>query len=76
MTHPTHTVVKGETLYGIGKLYGVSPELLVEYNPWAKDGVKAGQELILVPSVPTDPPAREQSADDIVAGAFSASNHR
>lgn len=74
MTHPTHTVVKGETLYGIGKLYGVSPELLVEYNPWAKDGVKAGQELILIPSVPTDPPAREQSADDIVAGAFSASN--
>lgn len=43
----THTVKKGETIYGISKSYGISIETLLEYNPSARDGLKTGQELVL-----------------------------
>lgn len=41
----THVVKNKETLYGIGKLYGVSPDRLLEWNPQAKDGIRPGQTL-------------------------------
>lgn len=43
----THTVKKGETIYGISKEYGISIDQLLEYNPSARDGLKTGQELVL-----------------------------
>lgn len=43
----THTVKKGETIYGISKSYGISIETLLQYNPSARDGLKTGQELVL-----------------------------
>ncbi|MCI9607093.1 MAG: LysM peptidoglycan-binding domain-containing protein [Muribaculaceae bacterium] len=41
----THIVKNKETLYGIGKLYGVSATQLLEWNPSAKDGIRPGQTL-------------------------------
>lgn len=43
----THTVAKGETLYGISHNYGVTTDELIALNPSAKSGVKAGQVLII-----------------------------
>lgn len=40
-----HKVKKGETVYGISKKYGVTKEQIFEWNPTAKDGIKAGQDL-------------------------------
>ncbi len=30
----THTVMAGESLYGIGNAYGVSPSAMLAANPW------------------------------------------
>lgn len=45
----THEVAKGETLYGISKKYGISIDRLIELNPSARDGVKSGDRLTIVP---------------------------
>ncbi|MDE5745447.1 MAG: LysM peptidoglycan-binding domain-containing protein, partial [Paramuribaculum sp.] len=42
-----HTVKSKETLYGIGKMYGVTPEQLCEWNPGAVDGIRVGDRLIV-----------------------------
>ena len=41
----THTVGKGESLYGISKLYNVSIDDIVSLNPHARDGVRQGDVL-------------------------------
>lgn len=43
----THTVKRGETLYGISKRYDVSVDRLISLNPDARDGVRAGQVLVV-----------------------------
>ena len=40
-----HTVVQGETLYSLSKLYNTSPELLKSLNPESESGIKIGQVL-------------------------------
>ncbi len=45
-----HKVEKGQSLYGIAKLYTVDLNVLVIENPEAIDGIKAGQEL----KIPTE----------------------
>lgn len=47
--HPVfkHKVKSGETLYGISKLYNVSQDSVISYNPNCIDGIKAGEELII-----------------------------
>lgn len=40
-----HTVKKGESLYGIARQYGVSQEEIINLNPSASSGLKAGQTL-------------------------------
>lgn len=42
-----HVVKNKETLYGISKQYGVTPEQLCEWNPSAQDGIRPGQRLIV-----------------------------
>ena len=42
-----HTIVKGNTMYGIQKLYKTSAEVLIQENPSVKEGIKIGQELII-----------------------------
>lgn len=41
----THIVEKKETIYGLSKLLGVSPEMLIEQNPQIADGLRAGQTI-------------------------------
>lgn len=40
-----HVVKKGETLYGIARKYGMSPDYLAQLNPSAKDGLRVGMSL-------------------------------
>ncbi|MBO4281725.1 MAG: LysM peptidoglycan-binding domain-containing protein [Bacteroidales bacterium] len=40
-----HDVVKGETLYGLSKKYGLTVERLVEANPGTENGIQIGQRL-------------------------------
>lgn len=68
----THTVKKGETIYGISKAYGISIETLLQYNPSARDGLKTGQELVL----PLQGGAMEESPSDAdVAAAKKKTYH-
>jgi len=41
----THEVRKGETIYGIARQHGMSPDYLVKLNPWAEEGIAPGQVL-------------------------------
>ena len=45
-----HTVLPGQTLYALGKLYGVSEETILERNPSLAAGLKAG-DTIKIPVV-------------------------
>ena len=60
-----HAVAKGETLYSLSKLYGVSIDDLVAENPALKDGLKTGQTL----KIPT-------SAERVAATAPAKSEKR
>lgn len=51
-----HVVQSGETLYRIGKQYGVSVAELYRLNPSARQGIRVGEELIL-PSTAAVAPA-------------------
>jgi LysM repeat protein len=51
-----HKVEKGQSLYGIAKIYGLDLNTLIVENPNAIDGIKSGQEL----KIPTEKP-KEQS---------------
>lgn len=43
----THKVQPGETVYSLSRRYGVTVETLIKYNPRARDGIKAGEILVL-----------------------------
>jgi len=43
----SHTVEKGETMYGISKKYGITISELLSKNPILTDGIKIGQVLII-----------------------------
>jgi LysM repeat protein len=43
----THTVVQGETLWGIARRYGVSPERIRAANQLQDDQVRIGQTLVI-----------------------------
>lgn len=63
----THVAQKKETIYGIGKQYGVSTEELYALNPWLRDGLKAGQVIIIsvnesAPATATGPAATQPSS--------------
>ncbi len=42
-----HVVEKGNTIYGISKLYNTELEDILELNPTAKEGIGIGQELLI-----------------------------
>ncbi|MEO8149356.1 MAG: LysM peptidoglycan-binding domain-containing protein [Bacteroidia bacterium] len=46
-TDVMHTVKKGETLYGISKLYGANSKDVIEWNEIKNNNVKIGQQLIV-----------------------------
>ncbi|MGN0214837.1 MAG: LysM peptidoglycan-binding domain-containing protein [Muribaculaceae bacterium] len=43
----THIVAKGETLYGLSKLYNISIEEIVAANPETSNGLKTGQIVVI-----------------------------
>ncbi len=44
-----HAVVKGDTFYSLGKVYGVADSTILRYNPLVRDGLKVGQ-MIKIPT--------------------------
>lgn len=42
-----HRVLKGETLYGISKRYGITTDALIAANPETRSGLKSGMELTI-----------------------------
>ncbi len=69
----THVVKNKETLYGIGKLYGVSPDRLLEWNPQAKDGIRPGQTLYV--SAPENIVAENQPMQKSEPSAVGSATH-
>lgn len=56
-----HKVLPKQTLYSIGKAYGVKEEELVAANPDCKDGLKAGS-ILFIPVNEADRPAEAAKA--------------
>lgn len=50
-----HKVAKGQSLYGIAKIYDIDLNTLIIENPEAIDGIKSGQEL----KIPAEKPKEE-----------------
>lgn len=50
----TYKVKKGETVYGISKSHGITVDQLIEYNPTARDGVRAGEYLVIPTAQPVE----------------------
>ncbi len=42
-----HKITKGETVYGIAKKYGVSPEIIYKNNPGSEYEIKSGDTLVI-----------------------------
>lgn len=62
---PSHVVGDGETLFGIARKYNVTPDKIVDLNPWAASGVHKGQRLILpIPKSNTSRRATEKDKKD------------
>lgn len=57
-----HPVEKGQSLYSISKLYGVSLEEIYQINPEAKTGTKAGQEIKIPVKTKQEPKVTEKAA--------------
>lgn len=43
----THTIKQGETVYSIARIYKVSPDAILNINPSASQGIKAGETLVI-----------------------------
>lgn len=54
----THTVSKGETLFGISRRYNVTTDQLMAWNPLTRDGLKSG--MVIYVSAPSSAPQIEQ----------------
>lgn len=54
-----HTVQPGETLYGLSKAYEVGEKVILQHNPAANDGLKAG-ETVKIPFVTAVPEPKSE----------------
>lgn len=54
-----HTVQPGETLYGLSKAYEVGEKVILQYNPSAGGGLKAG-ENVKIPFVTAVPELKSE----------------
>ncbi len=52
---PTHLVKKRETIYGLSRLYGVTPAQLEEWNPGIREGLREGDIIFVAPPVESAP---------------------
>jgi peptidoglycan endopeptidase LytF len=58
-----HTVMQGETLYSIAKLYGTQVDLLKALNELDSDTIKVGDELVIIPRH-NETPGEQKVTDD------------
>lgn len=56
-----HNVKKGETIYSLTKVYGISEDELVRTNPQLADGLKDGQ-ILRIPENPTQQNTQQKAA--------------
>lgn len=56
----SHTVVANDTLYGIGKKYGVDPEVILQHNPMLKKRPLYIGEEVLITKIETRTPTRRR----------------
>ena len=56
-----HTVGVKETFYSLGKLYEISQDEIVRYNPHTAEGLKAGQ-VIKIPVAAPQPVSKRREA--------------
>jgi LysM repeat protein len=49
-----HTVEKGQTLYGISKMYNVALDAIIQHNPGVENGLKIGQEVNIPNGTPVE----------------------
>lgn len=62
----THVVKKGETIYGIARQYGMSPDYLAGLNPQAADGIKVGDVLKIAEPASAATASKEPSAGGLI----------
>ncbi|MDR1331130.1 MAG: LysM peptidoglycan-binding domain-containing protein [Tannerella sp.] len=58
-----HTVERGQTVYSIGLMYGVSEDDIFRLNPSSRRGIRAGEQLRIPQNGQTD--GREEGDDEI-----------
>jgi LysM repeat protein len=58
-----HTVLQGETLYSIARLYRTTVEMLKTLNELQSDTIKVGEELVIIPKF-EEKPAEQKVTDD------------
>lgn len=58
-----HTVLQGETLYSIARLYRTTVEMLKTLNELQSDTIKIGEELVIIPKF-EEKPAEQKVTDD------------
>lgn len=68
----THTVEKGETLYGLSRLYNTTVDALISANPSAEAGLKVGQVI----TIPQEESVKISSANANAATAADSIYHR
>ena len=61
---PVHVVKDNETLFGIARLYNISPDQIVALNPWAASGIHSNQRLILPSGTDVKPVAGTDTTSD------------
>ncbi len=69
-TTSTHTVEKGETLYGIAKTYDIAIDDIIKLNPEANGGIKEGQTL----KIPQNKKVPEVSDDTKISRESEVAN--
>lgn len=62
-----HQVKQGETLFSVGRTYGINPYQIADFNGFSKDhAVKIG-EMIKIPAQGSSPPARQTTTASVRA---------
>lgn len=65
INYGTHTVGKGETLYGISKMYGIEMESILQLNPSAQTELKEGKTLLIAQEEPVTATKAELKGFDL-----------
>jgi ABC-type branched-subunit amino acid transport system substrate-binding protein/LysM repeat protein len=62
-----HTILKGQSLYKISKIYGVEMDLIISLNPEIREGLKTGATLKIPVNKPVTPEEKQRRAREQAA---------